>query len=192
MFLWLISWAALLAQVVFVVFSLAAGLYYLAEIIEEYSIVAKKIITYLLVFVIVLYIGLLVFDGFPWGLVVVGLLTHLLYGSLLTTFPVISLLSPGFVGGTLLLIVAHILAFQYFADHWHIFQEVLAFFFLCLWMVPFSFFISLSANDMVLPVSVGSPDGSSRRSRRSMLPALMDFLASKLNNLSPSKSSKSI
>ncbi len=47
-----------------------------------------------------LYIGLLVFDGFPWGLVVVGLLTHLLYGSLLTTFPVISLLSPGFVGGT--------------------------------------------------------------------------------------------
>ena len=29
--------------------------------------------------------------------------------------------------------------------------QVLSFFFVCLWMVPFGFFISLSANDMVLP-----------------------------------------
>ena len=29
--------------------------------------------------------------------------------------------------------------------------QVLSFFFVCLWLVPFGFFISLSANDMVLP-----------------------------------------
>lgn len=49
--------------------------------------------------VIVLYIGLLVIDGFPWGLILSGLLAHMMFGSLLTTFPVISLLSVGFVGG---------------------------------------------------------------------------------------------
>ena len=39
-------------------------------------------------------------DGFPLGLTVVGIALHLLYGSLLTTFPVISLCSIGFIGGT--------------------------------------------------------------------------------------------
>lgn len=36
--------------------------------------------------------------------------------------------------------------------------KVLGFFFLCLWMVPFSIFISLSANDMVLP-TLDAQDG---------------------------------
>lgn len=40
----------------------------------------------------------------------------------------------------------------------------------------------------LLPIA----DGSRRRQRRSVLPALMDFLASKMNALTPSKSSKSI
>ena len=36
--------------------------------------------------------------------------------------------------------------------------QVLGFFFLCVWLVPFSIFISLSANDMVLP-TLGAQDG---------------------------------
>lgn len=51
-------------------------------------------------FVFVVYICLLVVDGFPVTLISVGILAHLFFGSLLTTFPVISLLSPGFIGGT--------------------------------------------------------------------------------------------
>jgi len=93
----------------------AAGLYYLAEMVEEYSVLAKKILVYLLVFVFVVYICLLVVDGFPITLISVGILAHLFFGSLLTTFPVISLLSPGFIGGTLLFLVGHFLAFQYFS-----------------------------------------------------------------------------
>ena len=50
--------------------------------------------------VVVMYMGLWVVDGFPVLLVAVGILTHLCYGSLLSTFPIISLLSPGFIGGT--------------------------------------------------------------------------------------------
>ena len=69
MFLWLVSWLAVVGEVIFLVLSLgelefvfhvvgvtplslyttAAGLYYLAELIEEYSVLAKKIITSLFV-----------------------------------------------------------------------------------------------------------------------------------------------
>ena len=47
-----------------------------------------------------MYIGLWLVDGFPLLLVMVGILSHLCYGSLLSTFPVITLLSPGFIIGT--------------------------------------------------------------------------------------------
>ncbi|CAI8052297.1 Protein TEX261, partial [Geodia barretti] len=129
----------------------AAGLYYLAELIEEYSVLAKKVITFAVLCVVVMHLGLWLIDGFPVLLVLTAVLAHLCYGSLLSTFPLISLLSPGFLAGTVFLLVSHYLAFQYFATEWHPFQEVLAFFFCGLWMVPFAFFISLSANDLVLP-----------------------------------------
>ena len=38
--------------------------------------------------------------------------------------------------------------------------QVLAYFTVCLWLVPFAFFVSLSANENVLPTSV---DGSQRQ-----------------------------
>ena len=38
-------------------------------------------------------------------------------------------------------------------------MQVLAFFFCALWMVPFAFFISLSANDLVLPTMAGQDLG---------------------------------
>lgn len=47
-----------------------------------------------------MYVGLWLVDGFPLLLVMVGILSHLCYGSLLSTFPVITLLSPGFIIGT--------------------------------------------------------------------------------------------
>ena len=39
--------------------------------------------------------------------------------------------------------------------------QVLAFFFCGLWLVPFAFFISLSANDLVLPTMAGQNPGKS-------------------------------
>jgi hypothetical protein len=41
--------------------------------------------------------------------------------------------------------------FQYFSRHWHPFSDVLAYFTVCVWLVPFSFFVSLSASDSGLP-----------------------------------------
>merc|ERR1711936_1522430 len=60
-------------------------------------------------------------------------------------------MSPAFIGACVMLIVNHYLAFQFFADKYYIFSEVLGYFTLCLWLVPFAFFVSLSANENVLP-----------------------------------------
>lgn len=35
--------------------------------------------------------------------------------------------------------------------------QVLSFFTVCLWLVPFAFFVSLSANENVLPTSMDTP-----------------------------------
>lgn len=50
-------------------------------------------------FVLICHICLL-FDGFPWSLVLVGILCHICYGSLMITFPVIPLCSVGFLAGS--------------------------------------------------------------------------------------------
>jgi hypothetical protein len=100
MFLWLISWVAVVLQLAFFLLSLAAGLYYLAELIEEYSVLAKKVIAFAVLCVVVMHVGLWLIDGLPVLLVLTAVLAHLCYGSLLSTFPLISLLSPGFLAGT--------------------------------------------------------------------------------------------
>lgn len=66
MFLWFMSWLAIAGEVAFGIFSfgkyshcvrhypiftllIATGLYYLAELIEEYSVIAKRVITSLII-----------------------------------------------------------------------------------------------------------------------------------------------
>ena len=47
-FLLVLSWFAILIQLIFVIVSVAAGLYYLAELVEEYTVIAAKVIKYLI------------------------------------------------------------------------------------------------------------------------------------------------
>ena len=43
-----------------------------------------------------------------------------------------------------------------FFQEYHPFHDVLAYFTLCVWLVPFTFFVSLSAGENVLPTSYSS------------------------------------
>ena len=52
-----------------------------------------------------------------------------------------------------MLFVNHYLAFSYFADKYLPFSQVLGYFAICVWLVPLAFFVSLSANDNVLPTT---------------------------------------
>uniref|UniRef100_A0A8C8BM03 Protein TEX261 n=1 Tax=Otus sunia TaxID=257818 RepID=A0A8C8BM03_9STRI len=140
----------------------AAGLYYLAELIEEYTVVTRRIIKYMIWFSSAVLVGLYLFEHFPGFMVGVGLFTNLVYFGLLQTFPFIVLTSSNFILSCVLVIFNHYLAFQYFAEEYYLFSEVLAYFTFCLWLIPFAFFVSLSAGENVLPSTV-QPGGERSR-----------------------------
>ncbi|XP_056669877.1 protein TEX261 isoform X1 [Monodelphis domestica] len=153
-FMYVLSWLSLLIQVAFVTLAIAAGLYYLAELIEEYTVATSRIIKYMIWFSTAVLVGLYVFERFPSFLIGMGLFTNLVYFGLLQTFPFIMLTSPNFILSCVLVVVNHYLAFQYFAEEYYPFSEVLAYFTFCLWLIPFAFFVSLSAGENVLPSTV--------------------------------------
>ncbi|CAI9733273.1 Hypothetical predicted protein [Octopus vulgaris] len=47
-FIYFLSWLGLLLQICFISLSVAAGLYYLAELVEEYTVFTAKIIKYMI------------------------------------------------------------------------------------------------------------------------------------------------
>uniref|UniRef100_A0A3P9N6T1 Protein TEX261 n=1 Tax=Poecilia reticulata TaxID=8081 RepID=A0A3P9N6T1_POERE len=96
-FIYLLSWLSLIVQVSFVTLAIAAGLYYLAELIEEYTVATSRIIKYMILFSTGVLVCLYVFEGFPLLMVGVGLFTNLVYFGLLRTFPYILLSSPNFI-----------------------------------------------------------------------------------------------
>nr|XP_035974064.1 protein TEX261 isoform X2 [Halichoerus grypus] len=112
------------AQVAFITLAVAAGLYYLAELIEEYTVATSRIIKYMIWFSTAVLIGLYVFERFPTFMIGVGLFTNLVYFGLLQTFPFIMLTSPNFILSCGLVVVNHYLAFQFFAEEYYPFSEM--------------------------------------------------------------------
>ena len=83
--------------------------------------------------------------------------------------------------GLVMAVIDHCTWFIYFSGHYYPFSEILAFFSICVWLVPFGFFISLSANENVLPGSIGAtidqPDEYARSKKTSnMLLSAFGFL----------------
>nr|XP_036860485.1 protein TEX261-like [Manis javanica] len=96
-FMYVLSWLSLFIQVAFITLAVAAGLYYLAELIEEYTVATSRIIKYMIWFSTAVLIGLYIFEHFPSFMIGVGLFTNLVYFGLLQTFPFIMLTSPNFI-----------------------------------------------------------------------------------------------
>lgn len=147
----ILSWIAIVIQIMFLITSIAAGLYYLAELIEEYTQITAKIIKYLIITELIIHILLLLFEDLPIIMIISGIISQLIHFLILQSFPYFELSSITFISGLILLIINHYFAFNYFSSTFLPFSQVLGYFTLCLWIVPFSFFVSLSANDNVLP-----------------------------------------
>ena len=56
----------------------AAGLYYLAELVEEYTVMTARIIRWVSTFTLIAYIGLFLFESFTASMVVCGVISQLL------------------------------------------------------------------------------------------------------------------
>ncbi|CAH0552960.1 unnamed protein product [Brassicogethes aeneus] len=150
-FLTIVSYFAIIIQIFFTTIAIAAGLYYLAELVEEHTIVAKKCISSMNLVVTVLYVLLWLLESFPTSLIVCGLTAQIVHFIILKNFPFVVFLSPPFLAAVTLIIINHYLAFSHFGEFYYPFSEVIAYFTLFLWLVPFALFVSLSANDNVLP-----------------------------------------
>ncbi|KAF9121115.1 erv26 super protein [Mortierella sp. 14UC] len=147
----LISYIGTAIAFVFATLSLACGLYYLAELVEEYTVQTKRIIKGLTLGVVVLHLMLLVVDGLPFTKVMFSLACHAVYSTNLSNFPYINLVSIPFLSSVVLVLVDHFMWFQYFSSKYYSFMRIASFFGICVWLVPFTYFISLSANDNALP-----------------------------------------
>ncbi|KNC81530.1 hypothetical protein SARC_06157 [Sphaeroforma arctica JP610] len=128
------------------------------------------------------------FEGYPLLEVVLpGLVAHGFYSLLLPTFPVCNFASVGFVSSTVMFCVHQYCVFSYFSRHYYVFADVLAYFTVCVWLVPFIFFVSLTSNDGNLPTK--SSDGqasatpAARRSSKVGLKSMLNFLSWKSDDL---------
>lgn len=101
----------------------AAGLYYLAELVEEYTVIAKKIISYLVLTTTLIYVLFLFMDRLPWSMVLCGLIAQAMHGLIMANFPYVQFLSVPFIGAFSMLLVNHWLAFEFFAQNYYTFSE---------------------------------------------------------------------
>ncbi|KAG9040277.1 hypothetical protein FRB95_000207 [Tulasnella sp. JGI-2019a] len=175
-----LSYVAGLLGFIFVTLSLASGLLWLAEVIEENSKLAKTIGVRLIYSIIILHLVLLVTDHLPIKLIAFSVVCHLVYlQNFSSSWPLISLTSWSFLASCILVVADHFLWFFHFANQaqesrrqsganrppWQrntelqrrqpSFLEIASFFGTCIWLIPLFLFLSLSANDNALPTNLG-------------------------------------
>eukprot|EP01147_Barroeca_monosierra_P003451 gene3451-6087_t len=137
----------------------AAGLFFLAEFVEENTVLTKKILQKILIVVVVIQLLVGIFTSIPlWPCTVLGIVAHGLYSKLLVTFPYFDLSSPKFILSAIFLVLHHYFVFSHFTYQYYSFDQVVAYFTICVWLIPFILFISLSANEYTLPTSSEVPE----------------------------------
>ncbi|XP_042222985.1 uncharacterized protein LOC121867214 isoform X1 [Homarus americanus] len=97
--LYLLSWISTLVHICLGTLALAAALYYLAELVEEYTSTAAKVLRYWIWVTIGLYILLFMFESVPTSVILCGFISQLVHLSILRTFPFFFLTSLPFILG---------------------------------------------------------------------------------------------
>jgi hypothetical protein len=77
--------------------NVASGLYYLSELVEEHTVLAKKLLYRLIYGVVAVQLLLLVVDKFPVGLSALSVVSHGIYAQNLRRFPIVKLTDPLFL-----------------------------------------------------------------------------------------------
>uniref|UniRef100_A0A6B2LK10 Protein TEX261 n=1 Tax=Arcella intermedia TaxID=1963864 RepID=A0A6B2LK10_9EUKA len=137
---------------------LACGLYYLAELIEEYEKTAKKTLKYIILGVFVAQFAVW-FEGFPLTSIAVSMFGNGLYFKLLEHYPHIKITNSLFILSIVVFLLCHYLWFDFFSKNYYPFGEVVSFFIVCVWLVPLTFFIGLSTDETSLPYTSISASG---------------------------------
>lgn len=181
MFLTALSFVGAILGFVFLVLSIASGLYYVSELVEEHSEPTKRFLKKVIYTIIGLFVLLYLFDSFPLKLSLFSIFSYYVYLQNLNKFPYVQLTSPVFLASCILVVANHFLWFNHFhhpvipplevrlrhdyvPPHIPSFVEVCLFFGICVWFVPFALFVSLSAHDNLLPLhDTMAPSPSSKK-----------------------------
>ncbi|KAI0874479.1 transmembrane adaptor Erv26 [Hypoxylon argillaceum] len=204
--MWILPLVGYLGSVLgfcFLTLAIASGLYYLSELVEEHTVIAKRLLTRLIYFIIGLELVLWVVDGLPLLLTLLGVISHVVYLGNMRRFPFVRLTDPLFLASCVLVLVNHFLWFRHFSEtqqrsYSHLssmydqpdvpsFTEIASFFGICVWLIPFALFVSLSASDNVLP-TIGSEqpshDDSGKNKRQGMVKVIVDYVLSAIGEVS--------
>ncbi|KAI0193824.1 transmembrane adaptor Erv26 [Astrocystis sublimbata] len=203
--MWILPLVGYLGSVLgfsFLTLAIASGLYYLSELVEEHTVVAKRLLTRLIYFIIGLELVLWLVDGLPLLLTLLGVVSHAIYLGNMRRFPFVRLQDPLFLVSCVLVLVNHYFWFRHFSEMQQrsysrmtsmydqpdvpTFTEIASFFGICVWLVPFALFVSLSASDNVLP-TIGSEqpshDGSGKNKRQGMVKVIVDYVLSGIGQI---------
>ncbi|KAJ2161778.1 erv26 super protein [Coemansia sp. RSA 552] len=156
------SWAL---GLLFVVFSLACGLYVISEWVEEYPRQARRLIQLTVWVVDAVHVAAVV-DGLSVWRAIVSVAANHLYAMNLDRFPLVQLTGPVFLSSCVLAVSNHFLWFFYFIRAPQCpFDQVCTFMFFGVWLVPLALFVSLTPQDAALPSAqtTGAPRGKSRQ-----------------------------
>ncbi|KAL6235137.1 hypothetical protein BDW75DRAFT_210314 [Aspergillus navahoensis] len=189
----LVGYLGVIVGFCFLTLAIASGLYYLSELVEEHTVIARRLLTRLIYGIIAIQILLLLFDKFPFTLSLLSIGSHIVYANNLRRFPIVKLSDPCFILSCFLVGINHWLWFRHFSKpatlprsstSWRqpynvspsdmpTFTEVASYFGLCVWLVPFALFVSLSAGENVLPTmgseyATGEPVPTAGLSRGSL------------------------
>jgi ABC-type siderophore export system fused ATPase/permease subunit len=93
----LITWISMIIQAGAITLSIGAGLYYMAEIVEEYAYSARKIINTIILGVSVLSLGFLFFEDMSFTLIAICCACNFLYYLSMSSFPIVEVYSPSFI-----------------------------------------------------------------------------------------------
>ncbi|KAF5388077.1 hypothetical protein D9615_000583 [Tricholomella constricta] len=167
-------YVAVIAAFAFVTLSLASGLLYVSELIEEHSRLAKVYGQRGIYAIIALHAILYFSESLPFPQTAFSITCHIIYlQNFSASWPIISLTSISFLASCIFVISDHFLWFFYFARITQEarqlrtyrspppdvpgFTEIASFFGICVWLAPLFLFLSLSANDNALPMSAADP-----------------------------------
>ena len=89
---------------------LASGLYYLSELVEEHTVIAKRFLTRLIYSVMALQLLLCVVDRFPFLLTLLGIVSHVVYLGNMRRFPYVRLTDPLFLSSCGMFYISHSLS----------------------------------------------------------------------------------
>ncbi|KAI3316772.1 transmembrane adaptor Erv26 [Xylariaceae sp. AK1471] len=204
--MWILPLVGYLGSVLgfcFLTLAIASGLYYLSELVEEHTVLAKRLLARLIYFVIGLQLVLWLVDGLPLLLSLLGVVSHVVYLGNMRRFPFVRLTDPLFITSCVLVLVNHYFWFQHFSETQQrsysrlssmydqpdvpSFTEIASFFGICVWLIPFALFVSLSASDNVLP-TIGSEQPShsdgSKNKRQGMIKVIVDYVLSAIGEIS--------